>query len=151
MQRHPQAIELRHLQQRLGGGGAAGRRGEERSGVGVARGDGAVERSAEDLVTLLSARANAARATFTPSSAASRSWTETRPEEESRSTRESCCLRKVSSARAEATCSSSSGDCAHPIASSRPRQPGFLTVFLVWTGIALFSLAQSTLLRATSH
>jgi two-component system, LytTR family, sensor kinase len=37
------------------------------------------------------------------------------------------------------------------MASSRPRQPSFLSVFLVWTGIALFSLAQSTLLRATSH
>src|SRR4051812_43002413 len=30
-------------------------------------------------------------------------------------------------------------------------KPGFLSVFLVWTGIALFSIAQSTLLHATSH
>jgi two-component system, LytTR family, sensor kinase len=35
--------------------------------------------------------------------------------------------------------------------SSRLQKPGFLSIFLVWTGIALFSLAQSTLLRAISH
>jgi len=37
------------------------------------------------------------------------------------------------------------------MASSRLRQPSFLSVFLVWAAIALFSIGQSMLLRATSH
>ena len=34
---------------------------------------------------------------------------------------------------------------------SRLRQPSFLTVFAAWTGVALFSMMQSTLVRATSN
>jgi two-component system, LytTR family, sensor kinase len=34
---------------------------------------------------------------------------------------------------------------------SRPRQPSFVAVFLIWTAIGLFGVAQSTLVRAASH